>query len=125
MMSWDLSLIASGISDIEKRKIQNIRLSRHLTKDIWTWLPDKKGNFSVKSTYGLAVSKHGYDNNHYNQIIENGQWKCIWHLSNPPKIRHCLWRACSNALPTNSNLHRRIPKISPMCPVLQWKSKNY
>lgn len=77
MLSWDLSPIASCISDLERGEIQNMRLYRHLIEDVWTWLPNKKGKFSVKSAYRFVVYGHEYDNNHQNQIMEARPRKCI------------------------------------------------
>ena len=38
-------------------------------------------------------------------------WRSLWKLKVPGKIKHFQWKACSDALPTKSNLHR--PKITP------------
>lgn len=31
-------------------------------------------------------------------------WKQIWQLNNPHKVRHFVWRACKDSLPTKENL---------------------
>lgn len=34
-------------------------------------------------------------------------WKSIWKLECPSKVKHFLWRACKNILPTNYCLAKR------------------
>ena len=36
-----------------------------------------------------------------------GLWKSIWKLQCPNKIKHFLWRACKNIIPTNFCLASR------------------
>lgn len=34
-------------------------------------------------------------------------WKCIWQLNVPPKVRHFVWRMTQHCLPTRSRLHEK------------------
>ena len=34
-------------------------------------------------------------------------WQAIWNLSVPSKVKHLVWRAAKNSLPTKMNLMRR------------------
>jgi len=36
-----------------------------------------------------------------------GNWKSIWNLKVPPKLKHFLWRVTRGCLPTRTNLRRR------------------
>ena len=42
-------------------------------------------------------------------------WKCIRALNSPNKIKHFIWRACRNGLPTKENLVRRTIINDPIC----------
>lgn len=71
------------------------------SRDIWVWHYDKKGIYNVKSGYKL------YMNLKINSSASNstgGQkiWKQMWKLNIPKKIKHFIWRAIHNILPTES-----------------------
>ena len=34
-------------------------------------------------------------------------WKGVWKLKVPRKIKHFLWKSCTNSLPTKENLRKR------------------
>ena len=38
---------------------------------------------------------------------ERGFWKKLWRIQVPGKIKHFLWRACTNSLATKENLLKR------------------
>lgn len=42
-------------------------------------------------------------------------WKSIWKLECPSKIKHFLWRACKDILPTNHFLARRKVIVEDRC----------
>jgi hypothetical protein len=49
---------------------------------------------------------------------ENKIWKTVWDLNVQNVVKHFLWWACNNLLPTNVNLFRRgvvNNKIFPLC----------
>ena len=41
--------------------------------------------------------------------------KSLWQLQVPNKIKHFVWRACNDALPTKANLYRRHVTDSDTC----------
>ena len=47
------------------------------------------------------------------------QWNRIWTLNIPPKVQNFVWRACSNILPTSTNLCRRRIPLNPTCAICQ------
>ena len=42
-------------------------------------------------------------------------WKRIWQLRTPNKIKHFIWKACNNALPTMAKLHHRYIVTTEIC----------
>ncbi|XP_039161023.1 uncharacterized protein LOC120289747 [Eucalyptus grandis] len=43
--------------------------------------------------------------------------KFIWQSNSLPKVKHFLWNACHNAIPTMENLYRRKIVPDPLCPI--------
>lgn len=44
-------------------------------------------------------------------------WLGIWRCNLPAKIKHFIWKACSDTLPTRSNLQSRHVLIEEYCPI--------
>ena len=44
-------------------------------------------------------------------------WKNVWKLKIPGKIKHFLWKACTNSLPTKENLLKRKILQESSCPL--------
>lgn len=58
------------------------------------WHHDRSGSYSVKTTYNLAVSLVT------DRSLEvEGNWKGLWKINVPQKIKDCLWRVCINVIP--------------------------
>ncbi|KAK9269208.1 hypothetical protein L1049_000977 [Liquidambar formosana] len=43
--------------------------------------------------------------------------KLIWKQNIPTKIKHFMWKACKDILPTKSNLLKRKVQVPPQCEV--------
>jgi hypothetical protein len=50
-------------------------------------------------------------------------WRKTWKLAIPGKIKHFLWRAYHESLPTNHQLHRRKIRSSSLCSVCDQKEE--
>ena len=46
-------------------------------------------------------------------------WNRIMKLNIPPKVRNFVWHACSNILPTSTNLCRKRIPLNPACAICQ------
>ena len=103
----------------EVETILNIPLSHNLLEDKIIWVGNKKGVFSLKSAYYVALSminSSGSGECSYRDP-RTPLWKQIWLLKIPPKIIIFSWKACVNALPTMSNLRKRGVSTDGLCSV--------
>ena len=51
-------------------------------------------------------------------------WKRIWKIKTPNRIRHFIWRAARDSLPTKQNLrHRHVP-VEASCPTYDEHSES-
>lgn len=69
------------------------------------WLTERIGIYSVKMGYQALYE--GSTQTHVptqNAEAKKSFWKGIWKLKVPSKIKHFMWKPCSNALPTKTNL---------------------
>ncbi|XP_021749725.1 uncharacterized protein LOC110715453 [Chenopodium quinoa] len=85
-----------------------IPISGRLPNDSITWAWSKDGYYEVKSAYLLGSSLNLDDFDKF--------WVEIWNVKTTPKVRHFLWRCCSNSLPTRSLLKHRHLIEDPLCP---------
>ena len=110
-------VVRSLFLPFEVRTILNIPLSHNLLEDQIIWVGNKKGEFSVKSAYYIAVGVL--------DAMEEGEsssgdsrsplWKKLWHLNIPPKVHIFAWKMCMNALPTFVNLQKRGVNLCDIC----------
>ena len=105
--SWDLDLHADIFNVRDKELIMQIPLSQRREYDVWYWLHDPCGVYSVRSCYKLLTHR---DNDSFTCV-----WRSLWKLEVPSKVRNFLWRAATNVLPTASNLVHRQVVIAPTC----------
>ena len=93
---------------IEAKLIKAIPLSFLPQNDFLSWPLDSFGDYTVKSGYNMLSEEcSNEEDGHTARGISNSDWKGIWKMFTPGKIKHFLWRACSDALPPKSNLVKR------------------
>ena len=110
---WDVDKVQNTFLPFEAEAVLGIPISPSLPNDsrIWAW--SNNGRFTVKSAYEVAFKQFRDDK-------ENGDrgecsdpskmadtWKSIWKLECTGKVKHFLWRACKDVLPTDYCLARR------------------
>lgn len=64
--------------------------------NIWFWNKEKPENYSVKTNYALIQeNKEKSDSEASNRC-----GSMLWNLRVPPKVKHLIWRAATECLPT-------------------------
>lgn len=92
---WDGDLIRDIFDSRDVNVILSISLNAE-SQNTWYWRREKMGNYSVKSAYTLLQEL----NTDQNIPSNSGFWRRLWNLKIPPKVKHFLWRAVTNCLPT-------------------------
>uniref|UniRef100_A0A2N9G6K5 Reverse transcriptase domain-containing protein n=1 Tax=Fagus sylvatica TaxID=28930 RepID=A0A2N9G6K5_FAGSY len=114
--TWKEGIIKSSFLPNEAEAILGIPLSSMHPKDTAVWSGTKNGIYSVRSGYHVLLSEGSRDCPGSSEIsFETQVWNAIWSLKIPAKVRHFLWRACHEALPTRTNLHFRHVIPDPRC----------
>ena len=94
--------------------IMQIPLPKRPKEDQLIWHYDKKGYYSVKSGYQVAMRlKFPEDPSCSNH--DQNLWRFIWKLAIPEKVKIFLWRAAHDLLPTAENLWKKKVLQEPMC----------
>uniref|UniRef100_A0A2N9FFZ2 Reverse transcriptase domain-containing protein n=1 Tax=Fagus sylvatica TaxID=28930 RepID=A0A2N9FFZ2_FAGSY len=116
LRSWKAELVKRIFLPHEASVILGIPLSIRDPIDSLVWKATKNGAYTVRSGYHLLLNECHQDEPSSSDTTKMTQlWDAIWSLHVPPKIRHFLWRACHNSLPTRSNLHHRHILADPSC----------
>lgn len=118
---WKLDLIKKTFFSHEAEVILGMPLSPRMLKDSLIWAWSKNNDFIVKSAYSMALkvlkkahlAKEGGECSNKGKIA--GLWKLVWQLECPNKIKHFLWRACKNIIPTNFCLASRKVTLDSSC----------
>ena len=105
---WNEELLDVNFYPWEAEAIKNIYISQIETADALIWPHTFDGEYSVQSAYRLLVTTQQQDQPGVsNTEVGKDLWNSIWKMEVPNKVRHFLWRAVRESLPTKSNLHRR------------------
>ena len=116
MRVWKAGLVNELFLPHEATAILGIPLSHRSLTDCLVWGVTKNGVYSVRSGYQFLLNESCREDPGSSDPTQMSQlWKFVWSLNVPPKIRHFLWRACHNSLPTKSNLHHRHILDDPSC----------
>jgi hypothetical protein len=117
---WDEELVKQTCVDQDVEIILSTPVHIDL-EDLMAWHYDSKGLFSVKSAYKVYRehlrnnSSKGATSSADGGGLVKEQWKKIWSLKCPGKIRQFLWRFTHNSLAVNRNLERRGMEVDTGC----------
>lgn len=109
---WDVDILYDIFDDRDVNLILSVPI-RENERDIWYWRKEKLGNYSIKTAYVLIQG-----NKESNSInASNRQWKRMWNLKIPPKVKNLMWHATSGCLPTKVQLRTKQVNIDDLCPM--------
>ena len=113
---WNEELLDVNFYPWEAEAIKNIYISQIETVDALIWPHTSDGEYSVRSAYRLLVTTQQQDRPGVsNTEVGKDLWNSIWKMEVPNKVRHFLWLAVRESLPTKSNLHRQQVLSSGVC----------
>ncbi|CAN1837440.1 Putative ribonuclease H protein At1g65750 [Linum perenne] len=108
---WDEEVIDVLFDERDANAIMRVRPPTDGVEDRKLWHFSKNGEYSVRSAYRLAADCEA----EVEELRPNGEWRRLWQMEVPPKMRHLLWRASRGVLPTRSALNRRGIYMEDKC----------
>ncbi|XP_023907861.1 uncharacterized protein LOC112019574 [Quercus suber] len=116
---WNADLVRRTFLPFEASTILNMPLNFSLPDDKMIWIGNKKGMFTVKSAYyiALSIAEPSLSGESSSGNSCSPLWRKMWHLNILAKVRIFAWRCCMNALPTMQNLRIRGVNTDGYCPI--------
>ena len=115
---WNSSQIEQMFLPYKSTMNLGIPLSPRLPFDRIIWGLTLNGRYSTSSAYKTSVSCASSNNaNSSNLEAQKLVWNGIWQLRTPNKIKHFVWHACNNALPTMKNPYHHYISTSEICEI--------
>ncbi|KAH9793378.1 putative reverse transcriptase/RNA-dependent DNA polymerase [Citrus sinensis] len=96
---WKEDVIRQHFLKEDVEQILKIPLPRQPKPDQVLWHYDKKGNYSVKSGYQVAM-KMNFPYKPSCSSENDKSWHAIWYLQLSKKVKIFMWRAANNLLAT-------------------------
>jgi len=99
---------------MDSEAILQIPLSTSKLEDCWAWHHERNGIFSVRSAYRMMVEAKKSREDYFEgrgscSDIDKCQreWKQLWHMKLPSKIKIFCWHLALNSIATASVLKKR------------------
>lgn len=99
---WKPHIINNVFETQSAQAILSIPIPITSKADKLCWTLESKGAFTVKSAYKASLS---HLPTHSTPLVD---WKKIWKLNAPQRIKMFLWRLGNNVLPTRENISHRL-----------------
>lgn len=118
--TWNMSTISCIFLPIDIDSITAIPILVDSREDEVFWMPNRKGDFSVKSVYFFAKSFYLNNTPPTSKPYINNKsfWKFIWSSSLPIWVSVSIWRAFRDRIPTRSNLSKKGIDLNIICPFM-------
>ncbi|KAL0357534.1 UNVERIFIED_CONTAM: putative mitochondrial protein [Sesamum calycinum] len=115
-LDWNVDLVQQLFWPLDSSIILTIPISFHGEEDLMVWHYSRNGYFSVRSAYHLAMTIEDRPCSSDCGVKVSQWWRKVWQARVPNKVKVFVWRACLNALPTGSNLNKRMGGLHAVCP---------
>ena len=113
---WKVNVIDEIFLPFEAQQIKAIPLCATSQPNVFHWPMERSGSYSVKSGYKCVCEEARMElASGSNKEAVTCLWLGIWKLKIPGKVKHILWKACTNSLPTKVNLMRKKILTNPQC----------
>ena len=113
---WNLGLIDQCFYPPDAQIIISLPLCITPQTDSFVWPAEKNGSYSVKSGYKILCEEQQLGGPLTEATkAQRNLWKGVWKLKVLGKIKHFLWKSCTNSLPTKDNLMKRTILQENMC----------
>lgn len=116
--TWNISLLEQHFWGIDRDWILQVPVGLPTSRDRYVWCHSKTGNFTVRSCYHMILSAKIREDSRLNGSNSGERrlnWKGLWSLHLPSKVKVFLWRACTDIIPVRAELVRRHIASNPYC----------
>jgi hypothetical protein len=117
---WNTTLVQQLFNTWDAAEILKIPLNLLHKEDEQIWKLSRNGLYSVRSAYHHLI-EHVIDNNH---LKVDGNWKILWRLQVPNKVKIFLWRALRGCLPVRGRLAQKGVPCGNKCPYCDTNEEN-
>jgi len=116
--AWNEGLIRDIFFPVDANAILKLPVMAR-GEDFWAWEKERHGNYSVKSAYRLQEDVREQQDGDQSEpgVSEARQWKLVWKLEVPPKVKVFWWRVLHDYLPVRKELHRRHIEPTAHCEI--------
>ncbi|CAL1376997.1 unnamed protein product [Linum trigynum] len=107
--------------------VMKIPLGTADSRDKWIWRFNTARNYSVRSAYHTLREKRDQQGNQDlqgNAQQDQRDWKWLWSLSLPPKMRFFIMKFIRRAVATRERLFSRNCAPNPTCPICDAPSES-
>ena len=124
--TWDEQALTEHLLPMDADIVRQIPLSHTNQCDFYAWPYEKSGVFSVRSCYKMVMETKmrrkkwltgGTDPS--NTFQQESNWKKLWGIQVPAKLRIFAWRLVWASLPTGQERQRRHMSKEVVCPICQ------
>lgn len=91
--SWDLDLLSQYLWPCDVARVLKVPVGTNVSEDENYWFHSKNGNFTIRSYYHMILEhaeRVELASSGTSNVLEAKEWKWVWGLQLPPKIRTFL-----------------------------------